>query len=535
MPPTSVIKAALLMALTGCSAPRNRQEPPPRPNILLIVADDLGYTDLGVFGSEIRTPNLDQLAASGLLLTNFLVSPACSPTRAMLLTGQDPHRVGLGTMAGEQDQRQTGAPGYEGVMTSGDTLARRLQEAGYFTCMAGKWHLGAEPALTPAARGFDRSFALLPGGASHFADAIPLVEAASRAPYLLDGQPVELPADFYSSDAYTDKLIDYVAQARRDGKPFFAYAAYTAPHWPLQAPAEWVAKCRGRYDEGYDALQAKRLQAATASGLLDAPQATTERYRYAKEWASLSTHQQQREARTMEVYAAMVENLDHNIGRLLEALRASGQLDRTLIVFCSDNGPEGNPVANLAGIGEWVQRRFDNGLDNLGCPGSYCWLSPGWARATVAPYRLFKTFPTQGGVRVPAIVSWPGRVDPGRSDAAVTARDVWPMALRVATGTAAERDHMMLAPTHDPDHVVGWELFGRRAIQKGRYKIVWIWPPYGTGRWELYDLENDPSEGRDLAASHPEKLRELLGHWRAYAEENRVVLPARDTGYALER
>lgn len=526
---------ALLLGLSGCRAQDAARDTPARPNILFILADDLGYTDLGIFGSEIPTPNLDRLAQAGLVLTNFLVSPACSPTRAMLLTGEDPHRVGLGTMIGEQDERQKGAPGYEGVMTSGDTIASRLQAAGYFTCMVGKWHLGAGPGLAPHARGFGRSFALLPGGASHFSNAFPLVDVPGEAPYLEDGQPVELNEDFYSSDTYTDKLIDYFTEARDNGQPFFAYASYTAPHWPLHAPAEWVEKSRGRYDDGYDALRSRRQGGAVAAGIVPPGQPAPERYPFAPEWSSLSPQEQQREARTMEIYAAMVENLDHNVGRLVAALRASGELERTVIVFCSDNGPEGNPVANLAGIGEWVERRFDNRFENLGHRNSYCWLSPGWAQATVAPFRLFKTFPTQGGVRVPAIVSWPGTVEPSRSDALVTARDFWPMAMHLAVGSDEPRCRMLLEPEHEPEHVVGWELFGRRAIQKGRFKIAWIWPPYGSGRWELYDLEMDPAESHDLAMEHPAKLQELLAHWEEYAANNNVVLPARDSSYALER
>ena len=527
--------AALLLSFSGCAEMENVRDPLDRPNILLILADDLGFTDLGVFGSEIRTPNLDRLAASGKLLTNFLVAPACSPTRAMLLTGRDPHRVGLGTMAGEQDERQAAAPGYEGVLTTSDTIARRLKDAGYFTCMAGKWHLGTTTAHAPQARGFERSFALIPGGASHFSDAVRLVEAPSRAPYLEDGEPVTLAADFYSTDAYTDKLLGYIAEARRVDKPFFAYAAYTAPHWPLQAPDEWIADCRGRYDDGYDELRAQRMAGAVAAGVVSADQAAPNRYRFAPAWSSLDRDEQRREARTMEIYAAMVENLDHNVGRLLTSLRAAGELERTVIVFCSDNGPEGNPIGNLAGIGEWVERRFDNGLENLGRRGSYCWLSPGWAQATVAPFRLFKSFPTQGGVRVPAIVSLPGTIAPGRSDAPVTARDFWPMALQLATGVASPRGQMMMSPENDPQHVIGWELFGRRAIQKGRFKIVWVWPPYGPGRWQLYDLVADPAESRDLAADYPAKLREMLEHWGEYAAENSVVLPLQDTGYARER
>ena len=501
------------MVLAGCASTE-----PTQPNVLLIVADDLGQTDLGFMGSEIRTPNLDRLASEGRVYTNFLVTPACSPTRAMLLTGRDPHLVGFGTMAGEHSQNQRGAPGYEGHLTAGhETVATSLQAAGYFTCMAGKWHLGMGPGQGPERRGFERSFALMPGGASHFSDAFRLVHHPEPAPYREDGRPVSLPPDFFSTDAYTDKLMGYAAEAPASAPPFFMYAAYTAPHWPLHVPDEWLDRYRGVYDEGWDVLRERRGGGAT-SGPWSAPA-----------WRTLPPEERRREARKMEVYAAMVENLDHNIGRLLDALRASGQLENTVVLFFSDNGPEGNDIERLAKTARWPEGALDHRFESIGRRGTYTWLGPGWAHASAAPYRLFKAYPTQGGVRVPAVVSYPGHVAAGRTDRMVTAKDVAPTLLELAGGARAKRS--LLRSVEDPDHVMGWELFGRRAIQKGHWKLTWMAPPFGAGRWELHDLSRDPAESRDLSAERPAKRAELIKNWSRYAREHGVVLPAQDMGY----
>ena len=237
-----------------------------RPNFLVILADDLGYSDLSLLGSEIRTPNIDALAAEGVILTNYHVSPSCSPTRAMLLSGTDAHHAGLGTMAGDADENQDGHPGYEGYLSNRVvTVSNLLRDAGYHTYMAGKWHLGVTPELSPERRGFEKAFATIAGGSSHFGDASPLIEGYP-AVYRENGADVSIPEDFYSSDYYTDKLIEYLEDGSEDGHPFFAYAAYTAPHWPLQAPDDYIDRYRGVYDDGYDALRAKRVQ-----NLIDGP------------------------------------------------------------------------------------------------------------------------------------------------------------------------------------------------------------------------------------------------------------------------
>ena len=525
---------------------------PSRPNVLIVVADDLGYTDLGILGSEIRTPHLDALARSGLLLTNFLVAPACSPTRAMLLSGVDTHPAGLGTMAGQADDNQKGRPGYEGFLSDRVvSLATLLQGAGYHTYMAGKWHLGLEEPQGPHRRGFERSFALLPGGASHFADAAGLFEKQPKAPYREDGREVGLPADFYSTAYYTDKLIESIKSGLGDGRPLFAYAAYTSPHWPLQVPDAELDRYRGAYDTGYDALRVQRFESARRHGIVPPGAGEPPRTRFARAWNELPPEEKLRQARVMEIYAAMVENLDHHIGRLLQALKDCGRYDDTLVLFFSDNGAEGNQIGRMETNADWIPKRFDNGLANLGRVSSYAWLGPAWAQA-VTPFRLWKAFPTEGGVRVPAIVRWGTRGRRGRLDTVVTVKDVAPTILELAGvrhpapsfeghAVAALEGRSMLpllegqsATVHAGELTMGWELFGRRALRRGSFKIVWLFEPYGPGRWELFDLAKDPLESRDLASAEPETLARLVRAWNAYAAKNGVILPTRDMGYGLE-
>ena len=513
------------------------------PNFLLLVADDLGPLDLGFLGSEIRTPNIDRLAHDGLLLTEFLVSPACSPTRAMLLTGMDPHPVGLGTMAGEARGPQIGARGYEGVLSPDvETLATLLGRAGYHTSMAGKWHLGGDEPRRPGRRGFERWFVTPGGGSTHFADPLALVPPERPAPFYLDGEPAELSDDFFSTTAFTDHLIDFIGEATDRERPFFAFAAYTAPHWPIQAPDDWIDRYAGVYDEGYEVLSSERFAAAVAAGLVPGSATEPPLNPFAPEWSSLSEEERAIAARTMEVYAAMVENLDHHVGRLVDFLDRSGVLDETIVLFFSDNGPEGNPVGRLEGIGPWVAERFDNSLENIGRDNSYVWTGPGWGQASAAPYRLFKTFPTEGGVRVPAIVHGPV-ARRGRSDAVVSVKDVAPTLLELAGAPVPPAmSGRSMVPFLDGnaesvrprDEPLIYELFGRRAVRQGRWKATWLWPPYGPGVWELFDLEVDPGEQHDLAAGRPERLAALVAAWDAYALEMGVVLPESDSGYALE-
>lgn len=548
----------MLMACASPGPPVGEKAAPGGPNFLVIVADDLGFSDIGFMGSEIRTPNLDALAAGGLVLTNFHVSATCSPTRAMLLTGVDAHPAGLGTMRGQAAPEQEGQPGYAGVLSRRVvTVATLLREAGYHTYLAGKWHLGDAEGMLPTDRGFERSFGPTAGGASHFSDQLSLFypgRPPTRARFVEDGQDVaQLPEDYFSTDFFTSKLIEQIESGRDDGRPFLAFATYTAPHWPLQAPEDYIDRYAGVYDEGYDVLRERRVAALRARGIVPADTQTPGRLPWVAPWTRLGDEQRLIAARRMELLAAMVENLDHNIGRLVDYLRRTGQYRNTVILFFSDNGAEGNPVNRIVDDPEWVEREFDNRLQNMGRRHSYVFTGPGWAQASTAPFRYFKAFPAEGGIRTPAIVAGGGAtLREGFDGAFVSVKDVAPTLLDLA-GVAhpgevyrgrgiAPLEGASMAPflagraatVHDADHVMGWELFGRRALRRGDWKIVWLSPPYGQSRWQLFDLANDPAETTDLSDRNPQKLAELVAHWDAYAERNGVVLPATDSGYANE-
>ena len=521
--------------------------PTPRPNLLLIVADDLGFSDLGAFGGEIETPHLDRLAASGVRLTDFHSAPACSPTRAMLMTGTDPHLAGIGSMLEVALESFAGAPGYEGYLNERVvTLPELLRDAGYRTLMSGKWHLGETPTSTPHARGFERSFAFLPAGGSHYGLGELNRFATVESVYEENGRRVEsLPEDFYSSDYFATKLIEYLSE-ERGAQPFFAYLSFTAPHYPLQAPVREIAKYRGRYAAGPDALRAARLHALKALGLCAADVEPHPVVADEPEWNALGSAERAWSARTMEVYAAMVDRMDQNVGRVIELLRARGELEHTLIVFLSDNGAEGAIVESMPIYGpiiaERVRKYYDNSLDNLGSRTSCCWYGPRWAQAATAPSRLHKAFTTEGGIRVPAFATGAGVSRRGEiADVFATAMDIAPTFLELAGvrhpesygGRHVERLRgRSMAPwlggratvVHAPGTETGWELFGRRAIRRDRWKALSLPRPFGSGSWQLYDLARDPGEIRDLAGEQPEMLRELLQAWDRFVAETGVVL-----------
>lgn len=531
------------VALAACAAPTTptAHTPPGRPNILLIVADDLGYSDVGAFGGEIRTPHLDRLARQGTRMTSFYASPFCSPTRAMLLTGVDNHKSGYGDMESLMVPQQKGKPGYEGFLNERvQPVSQALRDAGYRTLMAGKWHLGNSEAHSPAQRGFDRSFAVTRGAIDHFGGPYALVPK-NRQPadmYRVDGKPWQPATEgFYASEVFTDKLIGYLDETRGSGKPFFAYLAFTAPHWPIQAPDEDIARVGARYDAGYAAIRDARLQRMKAMGLVDAGTDAAAAHKGWPDWRALPPAQRASESRRMAVYAAMVENMDRQIGRVLQYLQARGELDNTFVLFLSDNGADGNSVHDFGRPQAMKQHGIDNSTANLGRRGSFADYGPGWAQVGMTPFRLYKTFMYEGGIAVPAIASGPG-VDKGvirRDPAHVT--DVVPTLLslarvrpQLAPGMHAPQGRPMVdwlagrsARLHPQDHAFGWELGGRKAVRQGDWKLVQANAPWGSGQWELYDLTNDRAEQHDLAARHPQKVQELLQAWREYVAANGVL------------
>jgi arylsulfatase A-like enzyme len=530
---------------------QDRAEPataaPIKPNFLLVMVDDLGYSDLGAFGGEIETPTIDSLAMNGVRMNAFYTAPTCSPTRAALLSGTDPHLAGLGNMAELMSENQRGLPGYEGYLNDRVvSVASLLRDAGYFTAMTGKWHLGLEQSQSPAARGFSRSFALLHGGAGHFDDT-GLLPATPKAIYREDGALASWPSGQYSSDVYTSKLIDYMRENEGPRKPFFAYLAFSAVHWPLQAPDALIRHYRGRYDKGWDVLRRQRMEGLIRTGLLPASFDTAPPPGYLA-WDTLDAVERVREARKMEVFAAMVHSIDQNMQRLLAYLEQSGQLDNTVIIFLSDNGAEGTPLEHSPMLDGWIDK-FDNSPENMGSADSYIFYGPSWAHATTAPGKHYKSHVFEGGIHVPAFIWRKGMTETGAiASAPATVMDISPTFLELAGVTYPERYRgrlveklrgaslvpLMIEPTslvHGKDDVFAVELFGRRAIRQGKWKLCLTPPPFGKGDWELYDIEQDLGETRDLAASHPDVVERLKTEWQQYAEDVGVILPVGPSGY----
>jgi arylsulfatase len=378
-----------------------------RPNILLIVADDMGYSDIGSFGGEIKTPNLDALAQRGLRARSFYVGPTCSPTRSMLLSGSDNHVAGLGNMAEYLGPKQKGKPGYEGHLNKRvASVASVLRDAGYHTYMAGKWHLGEEPGSWPAALGFERDFTLLQGGGSNWDDMKYPNPAHPRLTFTLDGKMLEkLPEHHFSSEAYANFIMKSVDENEDDGRPFFAYLSFQAVHSPFAAPDDWLDRYRGQYESGYDALRASRVARMKEMGIVGKDVQPFPRLPTVPAWTSLSREQQKLSARRMEIYAAMLSNMDHHIGRVLEHLEEAGKLDDTLVIFFSDNGAEPIELTSLVEsvfspeAKQWFLETFDQRPENWGKKGSAVDYGAAWAQVGSAPFRMFKaTLPKAASV-----------------------------------------------------------------------------------------------------------------------------------------
>lgn len=529
----TVLSALACIAVAG-SAAQTREAV--RPNFLIVVADDLGFSDLGAFGGEIATPNLDALARSGVRLANFHTEAACAPTRAMLLTGADSHRVGLGNMPESMAPDQHGKPGYEGFLRPDTaTLAERLGAVGYRTLFSGKWHLGDQAAQDPSTRGFQRTFAMLHCCHNHFGLGVS-ADPTKMFGYRRDGVAVtSLPADFYSSNYFADQLIGQLRATRGgpDGaKPFFAYLAFTAPHAPLQAPPEAIAKYKGRYDAGYDVLRERRLQRQRELGLIF-PAAKPHHPVDTVPWASLTPEEKRVSARKMEIYAGMVDRLDQAMGRVLAELRASGELDNTVIVFLSDNGAEARDPPPRPGTPPVP-------YEAMGGPQGYVNYGAGWAQAATAPSWRFKSFATEGGIHAPAFIAGPGIARPGRISAAyLNVADVVPTVLDLARvtvqpGMFAGRNvqpidglswRRLLAgqasTVYPPGRAIGSELFGSRSLRRGDWKITDI----SDGVWHLFNVARDPGETRDLAKQEPRRLAAMIRAWDAWSREVGAVVP----------
>lgn len=517
--------------------------PESRPNILLIVADDLGYSDMGCYGGEVRTPNIDQLAKNGLRFSRFHTAPMCAPTRAMLLSGNNNHVAGMGRQGGVPENSPLfGKPGYEGHLSDRIIpIPSLLKEAGYHTYITGKWHLGKREEDSPFAKGFERSFTLLQGGGNHFNNmGIELKDSLST--YREDGKLVDYPEGEYSTEVYTNKLMEFIKGGLKDQKPFFAFAAYTSPHWPLQVPEDYLDRYAGNYEMGYDSLRVLRFASLKKAGMILQEAMLPPRLDFITPWDSLSEEDRRIESRKMELYAAMIDNLDHHVGRLIEFLKTEGLYDNTIIIFMSDNGAANNDFYNDDRFRDFIQTHYENSYENMGSVNSFVSYGPQWAQAGAAPFNRYKSFTTEGGMMAPFIISGKNIPVTGEiKDTYFTVMDLAPTFYELAgvnypgnLGTPQTRPllgksilpHVVAgAPSiHDDNYGMGLEHRGHAFYRKGDWKIVQIGYPYDESKMMLFNLAKDLGEATDLSKTHPEKFETMLKEWRDYMKENGIVL-----------
>lgn len=537
-----VMASLLLTSLRVLAAPDVAAATNPaalkRPNIVLLLIDDAGLTDLGAYGGDARTPNIDQLAASGAMFTSYRTSPLCSPSRAMLLTGIDSHRTGLGTLPETLPSSQRGKPGYSmGLEPGVETVATRLKAEGYRSYMTGKWHLGHEAGQLPVAHGFDRSFILDASGADNWEQKT-FMPYYAQADWFEGDQRAQLPKDFYSSQFLVDQMMAYLEKDQARSEPFFAYIGFQAIHLPVQAPREYTEHYLGKFDQGWDALRIARWQRAQERGLIPAGAPLGPSHPDLRPWASLDKEERAIYAKSMAVQAGMLEAMDHHIGRLIDYLKAKGQFENTIFLVTSDNGPEPSNPLSFTGYQLWMSLYgYNHRIETLGERGSINFIGPEWASATASPGKLFKFHASDGGIRVPLIAAGPG-IPAGRriaSNSFVT--DVTPT-IYDYVGIARERWNGPVAmtgkslkgvlsgaaeTTHAPDSPVGLEVSGNAALFKGEYKLVKDSLPWGDGKWRLYDIKADPGETRDLSQSEPARFKTLLADYEAYADEVGVL------------
>lgn len=493
-------------------------DPPPLPNIVVILADDMGFSDLGCYGSEIKTPHLDELARGGLRFTQFYNTGRCCPTRAALLTGLYPHQAGMGHMTDDRGQ-----DGYRGDLNDRCvTLAEVLRDAGYSTFMVGKWHVtkftapntpAEERRNWPLQRGFDRFFGFLAGTSDYFAPKGLFVDNNERR---------RVETGFYTTDAFVDEAIEFLAQRPKD-KPFFLYTAFNAPHFPVQAPREDIARYRGTYKAGWDTLRKQRHARQIEMGVVEENWPLSPRSAKVQAWDSLSPQEQDRFDEMMAVYAACVERMDRSVGRLADSLRQEGCLDNTLIMFMSDNG--GNAETGPNGVLE--------GDPSAAGTKSHCGES--WANLQNTPFRTFKHFNHEGGIASPLVVHWPAGI-PARGELRSQPAhliDIMPTCVAVSGATyPTQRGGKSIQPMEGVSllpafagqslarDALFWEHEGNAAVRSGQWKLVRM---HHKGPWELYTMDEDRTEQNDMARTEPERAKELRTRWESWAERAKVL------------
>ncbi len=513
------------------------------PNILIVLFDDVGFTGFGAYGGDAQTPNIDALAQSGTLFSRYYSSPFCGPSRAMLMTGMDNHQTGMGTLVETVTPEQSELPGYSMIWEDDqETISSRLSDAGYRTYVSGKWGIGAKGKNLPDRFGFDRSYVMDSTGGSNY-DHTHYLPGYPKVSWYEDGEPVQLPEDFYSSRNLVDQMISYIDEGEAD-QPFFGFLSLQAVHIPVQAPTEFIDEYDGVFDAGWDVMREERWQRTIELGLVPETTVLAPVHEDHRAWDDLSPDEQAVAARQMQVNAGMIEAADYHIGRLLDHLEATGQLENTIVVVTSDNGPEsgvtkfGNALYDLLLSGIHALEGFDTSPENMGLPGSLTAIGPEWASVSASPFNLYKFYSSEGGLRVPLVIAGHGVENSGITDASVHVADLMPTLLDAA-GVEYDADALygqsifpVLAgetdETRGASESFGVEVSGNAALYRGNWKLVRTALPRGDFTWRLFDLSVDPGETNDLSAENPELFAAMRAEYAAYSSETGVLDLARE-------
>ena len=522
-----LIALALVFLGYSASAQQKKQvEAAKRPNIIIILADDMGYSDLGCYGSETQTPNLDALAASGMKLTQFYNASRCCPTRASLMTGLYQHQAGVGDMMNTRKE-----PAYQGYLNQNCvTIAEALKAGGYSTYMAGKWHIGQAPEHWPVKRGFDHYFGLIDGASSYFNPTMPY-RPNQKLTIALDDKEFTPGPNWYSTNAYADYAIKFIGDNQKTGKPFFLYMAFTSPHWPIQALPEDIAKYKGKYMKGWDKLRAERLARQKQLGILPQNVQLSPRDKSVPEWDSLTPEEKDRWDTKMAVYAAMIDRMDQNIGRIRAELKKTGQDKNTVIMFLSDNGASSETIKGPGFTPEVLAASQKPASD----PTSFTSYESWGANVSNTPFRLFKHWEYEGGTATPFIANYPGFIKAGGQvnqpahiiDLMATCLDFAHVSYpKTYNGhDIIPTDGTSLVPLFEGKTWKGhdalfFEHEGNRAVRQGEWKLVSQKP---DNKWELYNTGTDRSELNDLSAKYPERVKAMAALYDAWAQHAGVI------------
>ena len=566
-----LISLLVVLSIFGCNQSKSNKESDPvdavpneKPNILLLVGDDIAFGDLGVYGSEIETPNFSRLADAGVRFSNFHASPVCSVTRSMLLTGCNNIEVGLGSFDYSFYPPSKGKSGYEGYLTENALpITQLFKDAGYDVYKVGKWHLGGEAAggYGPLHWGFTKEFGILTGGSNHW-NNLRMTPDFSDPDYLnkkfeehwtLNGEKYERPSGIYSGELYTNQMLDFIKEGQADGKPWFAYMAFTTAHFPIQAPPELVEKHYEFYlKQGYEGLKQFRYERLRKNGLISDQSNPSPENNLVKKWDELSADEKKYQAKVFATYAAEIEDQDNRIGQILDYLKESNQLDNTMIVYVSDNGPEGmeaeNPKTGNPEFGKWIANNYDTSFEGIGTANSSNYIGTSWANAATGGLSWWKWFIGEGGVRVPMIIVPPGEMNreydrAGEiSNVVMSVKDI-PMTIldyagidhpgSVYNGKEVSKPSGISARAFlegKSDQVrtekdwYAFELFGNAYLMSGNYKLMKVRKGmFGDGEWHLYDVVEDPSESRPIEQEMPERFDEMMAIYKQYESEHELV------------